>query len=252
LDITNNALVINYIGETPTRSIREQIRSGRNGEGVFGHWSGSGVVSSTAAKLNSATPNLYSVGYADNGRLPEGAYDVFRGQPVGTHSLLIAFTPTSDANLDGVVDDHDVTVASASYASTGTYSGWSAGDFDYDGSVDNDDLTLLGALYSRAFPVIAEVPLSTEGGDVDVSRLLMPNVPGINNGLTSRATDVLHGETAWKTVMLIDPEVLQDEEVYHTLATASGERWFVEQHDYARELSPQQQQALMETVWGGL
>jgi hypothetical protein len=80
--------------------------------------------------------------------LPLGPYSTFRGQPVDETAILIAFTRTSDANLDGFVNDDDVTIVSATYAPTVSQPHWALGDFDYNGFMDDDDVTLLGAFYN--------------------------------------------------------------------------------------------------------
>ena len=64
-------------------------------------------------------------------------------------SLLIAYTRTGDANLDGLVTDDDVTIVGASYAPGVPNGAWALGDFDYNGFVDDDDITLLGAFYDQ-------------------------------------------------------------------------------------------------------
>jgi hypothetical protein len=62
-------------------------------------------------------------------------------------SILIAFTRTGDANLDGVVNDDDVTIVGATYLPGVPQPAWALGDFDYNGFVDDDDVTLLGNFY---------------------------------------------------------------------------------------------------------
>jgi hypothetical protein len=90
------------------------------------------------------------VGYAENGALPLGAYERFRGVAVDETAVLIAYTRTGDANLDGFVNDDDVTIVSATYAPGVPQPDWALGDFDYNGFVDDDDVTLLGAFYNPA------------------------------------------------------------------------------------------------------
>jgi hypothetical protein len=92
------------------------------------------------------------LGYADNATLPLGAYTSFRGAAVDGTSILIAFTRTGDANLDGVVNDDDVTIVGAAYAPGVPQPSWALGDFDYNGFVDDDDVTLLGAFYNPSAP----------------------------------------------------------------------------------------------------
>jgi hypothetical protein len=59
----------------------------------------------------------------------------------------MAFTLTGDANLDGLVNDDDVTIVGATYAPGVSQPSWALGDFDYNGFVDDDDVTLLGGFY---------------------------------------------------------------------------------------------------------
>ena len=117
LDITNNAVVINYTGASPEAAIRQQILAGRGGAGVgAGRWTGLGITSSTAAADNAINIESRSVAFAENSGLPLGSYSVFRGQPVGANSFLITYARTGDANLDGVVNNDDVTIVGASFA----------------------------------------------------------------------------------------------------------------------------------------
>ena len=74
-------------------------------------------------------------------------------------SVLIAYTRTGDANLDGIVNDDDVTIVGAAYAPGVAQASWALGDFDYNGFVDDDDVTLLGVFYDPSAP-----PLATPAG----------------------------------------------------------------------------------------
>jgi hypothetical protein len=77
-------------------------------------------------------------------------------------SVLIAYTRTGDANLDGLVNDDDVTIVGANFAPGFSKPHWALGDFDYNGFVDNDDVTLLGAFYNpSAAPLIAPTSLTS-------------------------------------------------------------------------------------------
>jgi hypothetical protein len=60
----------------------------------------------------------------------------------------MSYTRTGDANLDGVVNNDDVTIVGANYAPGFARPRWDLGDFDYNGFVDNDDVTLLGVYYN--------------------------------------------------------------------------------------------------------
>jgi autotransporter-associated beta strand protein len=156
LDLTNNAAIVDYAGTSPAATLRAQILAGRGGAGFGATWTGMGITSSAAA---ADSPLLRSLGFAENSALPLGPYTTFRGQPVDDTSLLIAFTRTGDANLDGFVNDDDVTIVGATYAPGVAQASWALGDFDYNGFVDDDDVTLLGAFYDpSAAPLAVAVP----------------------------------------------------------------------------------------------
>jgi hypothetical protein len=157
LDITDNALVLDYTGASPFADIRELILSGRGGPGFGASWNGTGITSSTAEEANVTEPESRSVGYAENALLPLGAYTTFRGRAVDNTSILIAYTRTGDANLDGAVNDDDVTIVGATYAPGESKGQWALGDLDFNGFVDDDDVTLLGAFYDPAATPLASL-----------------------------------------------------------------------------------------------
>jgi hypothetical protein len=159
LDLTDNRVIIDYAGTSPAATVRSQILSGRGGAGPGRDWTGSGITSSTAATENVAAPDSRSLGYVDNAAMPLGSYSTFHGEPVDESSVLIAFTRTGDANLDGLVNDDDVTIVGATYAPGVPHASWALGDFDYNGFVDDDDVTLLGAFYDpAAAPLFSAAP----------------------------------------------------------------------------------------------
>jgi uncharacterized protein YjbI with pentapeptide repeats len=162
-DLTDNAAIIDYpeAGPSPDAAIREQIISGRDGAGLGATWNGQGITSSNAATANATDAESRSVGYAENSAMPLGALTTFRGQPVDATSVLITFTRTGDANLDGLVNDDDVTIVGATYAPGVSQPSWALGDFDFNGFVDDDDVTLLGAFYNPSAPPLAATPESS-------------------------------------------------------------------------------------------
>jgi glucose/arabinose dehydrogenase len=161
LDLNDNAAIINYTGASPVGTVRQQLLAGRGGSGVGKTWSGPGITSSAAMAANAAAPESRSVAYAENSTLPLGPYTMFRGQPVDDSSILMVYTRTGDANLDGVVNDNDVTIVGASYAPGVAQPQWALGDFDYNGFVDDDDVTLLGAFYDPSAMPAAISPTET-------------------------------------------------------------------------------------------
>ena len=137
-------------GQSPAATVRNQILAGRGAAGFGATWSGRGITSSFASRQVAAEPESVSVSYADNSELPLGAYTTFLGEAVDDSAVLIRYTRTGDANLDGVVNDDDVTILGAFYAPGEPNANWALGDFDYNGFVDDDDVTLLGAFYDPA------------------------------------------------------------------------------------------------------
>jgi hypothetical protein len=166
LDISNNAAILDYSGSSPTEAVRQQILNGRGGAGFGATWEGSGITSSIAALANQVSAEARAIGYAENASLALGPYTAFRGEPVDDSALLIAYTRTGDANLDGVVNDDDVTIVGATYAPGVPKPAWALGDFDYNGFVDDDDVTLLGAFYDpNAAPLsIADIVAASTPG----------------------------------------------------------------------------------------
>jgi hypothetical protein len=161
LDLNESALIVDYSAASPLATIRENIISGRGGSGLGnGSWTGTGITSSAVAARDAVAPETHSVGYADNAMLPLGPYVSFRGQLVDNTAILIAPTLTADANLDGLVNDEEVTVVGAFYRPGAPNPQWQWGDFDYNGSIDDDDITILGALYN---PAPAPAPSPTFG-----------------------------------------------------------------------------------------
>ena len=159
-DLASNAAVVDYTGTSPVQTIRQQILSGRGGPSFGAPWTGPGITSSTVATINVNESESRSVAYAENGALPLGPYANFRGQNVDDTSVLLVYTRTGDANLDGVVNDDDVTILGATYAPGVPQAEWALGDFDYNGFVDDDDVTLLGVFYDPTAQPILTPPIA--------------------------------------------------------------------------------------------
>ena len=189
LDITNNAIVVDYSSTSPIATIRQRLTSGRGGVGLGKGWSGAGITSSTVSADNASAANSTSVGFVENVLLPLGAYGNFRGVPVDATSVLIAYTRTGDANLDGVVDDDDVTILGANYAPGVPKPAWALGDFDYNGFVDDDDVTLLGAFYN---PGAAALTLPSPGGRAVSAAPLVKD--GAESAVSGEAVAVVSGK----------------------------------------------------------
>jgi hypothetical protein len=208
LDIGNGALVLDYTGASPVAAVRERILSGRGGAGFGMSWTGTGMTSSAAAAANAAAPETWSVGCAENAALPLGAYATFGGVAIDNTAVLIAYARTGDANLDGAVNDDDVTVVGATYAPGVAGASWAAGDFDYSGFVDDDDVTLLGSFYDpSAEPAVAplapvEALSAIEGWSADFATTILEGHSGIHTvGETFGQGDVQGQETRAQLVV---------------------------------------------------
>jgi len=148
LDLTDNAMIIDYDGleSTPLQSIRRWIASGYNGK----QWNGNGIVSTAAA----GNPFTVGLGYAQNDLLfPKDQFSTFAGQAVDLTTILVKYTYLGDVNLDGKVDDNDVTILVLNYdrglADTHT---WAEGDVSrYDGKIDDNDVTALVLNYGSGW-----------------------------------------------------------------------------------------------------
>jgi hypothetical protein len=192
LDLTNNSAIVDYpaAGPNPAAGIRDQIIAGRGVQGFGATWTGPGITSSTAAADVGANPESRSIGYAVNGELPLGPVATFAGQTVDDSSLLMRYTRTGDANLDGVVNDDDVAIIGILYAPGVPNPNWANGDFDYNGFVDDDDVALLGIFYDpTATPLPAPAPIAAASGAGNVAAVpepatwLMLTLGGLTAGL---------------------------------------------------------------------
>jgi hypothetical protein len=149
-DVADQQLTVSYVDDavSPAATLREQLISGRGGPGMGnGLWTGPGITSSAAAAANAINPESRAVGYADSPAAPSGD---LAAAGENDPSIIIRYTRTGDANLDGVVNDDDLTILGANYAPGVANPHWALGDFDYNGFVDDDDVTLLGAFYDPA------------------------------------------------------------------------------------------------------
>jgi len=125
LDLTNNALVIDY---TTLGSLLSDTRARVS----------DGRLTSSVADAD------HGIGYADNATL---GLTEFAGQAVDSTSLLVRYTRLGDANVDGVVNIGDFSLLAASFNQPGS---WQAGDFNHDGSVNIADFSLLASNFNQS------------------------------------------------------------------------------------------------------
>ncbi len=144
LDLTNNALIIDYAaGNSPIANIRTLLINGY----AAGAWNGTAtgaVNSSTAAAVaaNGANVHKTALGYAEASFL---GLSSFAGQSVDADAIVVRYTLSGDANLDGKVNALDFNSLATNFGQNTGNQDWSHGDFNYDGTVSTADFTTLAA-----------------------------------------------------------------------------------------------------------
>ncbi|MGA2233827.1 MAG: dockerin type I domain-containing protein, partial [Tepidisphaeraceae bacterium] len=172
LDITNNAVAINYTpGSSPAATIRQLIATGYAND----TWTGPGIDSSAAA-LN---PGRFTVGYADG--------NVDQGTAAAANQVLVEYTLAGDANLDGTVNFADLLVVAQNFNHTldthGNPIDWADGDFNYDGKVNFADLLLVAQNFNKKLAAgeLEQLPGSFQAewalAQADVAAAQSNNVP---------------------------------------------------------------------------
>src|SRR5262249_43216141 len=136
LDLTDNALIVDYAGASPIAAQTTLIKNGQ-------------IVSS------SDTGALTAIGIAEASDVAAGG--TFAGQPVDATAVLIRFTYAGDANLDGRLDIDDYVRIDQGVAARLT--GWSNGDFNLDGKINVDDFAIIdGNINNQGPPLLAGAP----------------------------------------------------------------------------------------------
>jgi len=138
LDVSNNSLIVNYIGATPVSTIRQNLISGYGP----GDWSGTSGINSSIA--NADANHHHTLAYAEASQL---GITSFGGQTITGNAVVIKYTYTGDNNLDGIVDlDSDFSLFVDGYnkqlsnpALLTPGNLWVNGDYNYDGVVDLDN-----------------------------------------------------------------------------------------------------------------
>jgi cytoskeletal protein CcmA (bactofilin family) len=173
LDIKDGFLAINYEGASPINQVAAWIASGFN----LTAWNGPGIISSTAA----ADPTIYAVGWAEAIDLVPWEYVMFGpGNPFGDFeniddtTILVRYTLIGDVNLDGIVDDIDISLLTSNYNSPGTWSWFGGDEFLYDGAVDDSDVGFQANNYLSTVGEVGGV-----GGLGDLSAMPEPATLGL-------------------------------------------------------------------------
>jgi hypothetical protein len=178
LELNDNAVIVDYAAgaASPLGSFDGTSYTGLTGKIARGTWTaGSGIVSAVAAAL----PNKRAIGIAEASQLlnlAAGQTGAFAGQTVDGSAVLLRYTVSGDADLNGVINGDDyfildsnspaafatatdtsgdtttadtsgdaaaTTDATAAAAAAITSPQFFRGDFNYDGRINGDDYFLL-------------------------------------------------------------------------------------------------------------
>lgn len=133
IDLNDNELIIDYDGASPIADIRDYLLTG--------------AMFSTTANA-SANPTM-AIGYHENnlGSL------TFAGQDVDGNSLMIGYTVSGDATLDGKVNTLDFNELAGDFGQSNRF--WEDGDFNYDGFVNSVDFNALIGGYGHQVAIAA-------------------------------------------------------------------------------------------------
>ena len=161
VDIMNNALVVQSgTGPDANAAYARLVNQARLASANL-MWSGAAGVTSTLARgdgntavavvLNRDDLDLGSPAFMSSF---DATPDANQAVAVNTFSVLVKYTWYGDADLNGVVDERDLTRFSTGYSDQRSpapvgLSGWAWGDFDNNGTIDERDLTLFSAVYSN-------------------------------------------------------------------------------------------------------
>jgi len=142
LNLADHDLIVDYTGASPLADIKALITSGY----ANGAWNGNGINSSSAA---ASGPNKTALGYAE-ASATGFANGTFSDEPIDADAVLVKYTYSGDANLNGTVDSTDFNLFTPNYGGSGK--SWIQGDFDYNGKVNTLDFNLLAGNFGLALP----------------------------------------------------------------------------------------------------
>lgn len=151
LDVRDHGLALNYSAASPVGSwngsaytgIIGQIASGRAG----GQWNGAGIITTMPdARLPNTLTSVAVAEASETLGIAGAQTAMWDGQVVDATTVLVKYTYTGDANLDGEITGDDYFLIDSAFPSGGH--GWSHGDFNYDGTNSGDDYFLIDSTYA--------------------------------------------------------------------------------------------------------
>jgi hypothetical protein len=151
-------LIVEYPGPaSPIADIRASL--------VAGHGAAAGIYSSPA----NASAGVMTLGYGEASdllHLTGGQTATFAGQTVDATSVLVRYTRTGDADLNGWIDADDYFAIDSNYNKSGTVIGYDKGDFDYNGLINGDDYFWIDANALASAPAAASLAVVGPGAGV--------------------------------------------------------------------------------------
>jgi hypothetical protein len=113
IDLADNAMIV-HNGDLA--AIRALLSAGRGSTGgvASGKWNGTTGITSSVARAADVVSETRALGYALNKELLV-KYQNFAGVPVGDNDVLLRYTKLGDANLDGIVNNNDITILAGNY-----------------------------------------------------------------------------------------------------------------------------------------
>jgi hypothetical protein len=144
LNLRNHDLILNYSGASPIGAASGGIYSGVTGmiqsAQHAGAWDGNGITTTEADAVSGLTTLGIGEASAVFG-LAGTSTEIFANETVDATCVLIKYTYSGDANLDGIVSGDDY---SAIDFNVGTPAfGYYNGDFNYDGIISGDDYSAI-------------------------------------------------------------------------------------------------------------
>ncbi len=146
LDLANDDMAIDYTGgSSPVANIQNQLKNGY----AAGGWTGNGIISTRALVISA---HKTAIGYTDTALFNPGTFD---GVATNSSSVLLKYTLSGDANLDGAVNALDFNAVASNFGQNAGGEVWTQGDFNYDGVVNTQDFTALAANFNALGRFIA-------------------------------------------------------------------------------------------------
>ena len=147
LDVERNAVIVDYTteggGVSPFPAIRAAVAAG----------AAAPPGPSNTPAIRSSAPGG-AVGYAEASDVLGPSGGAFVGQEVDGDAVLIRYTLSGDATLNGAVEFSDLVRLAQNYNVVDGTMTWSQGDFNYDGNVSFADLVALAQNYNLSLPAL--------------------------------------------------------------------------------------------------